>query len=777
MSQPMEDVAASDAPTRDEEQPEPLSFTLLIVSPSVGVSSPLSFPHLPATTTVKQLKARIRDALPSKPVDESQRLIHRGRMLGRDSETMLDIFGQETVRDNLFTSLEALLICYQLGNPESQTLHLVLRPSEGAPAPPSTSAPTARPQSIPPNPSLPLPQQRPQSTPAIPAQGMHAQQPLPGFQHVQQHQVLHQAEHYHNMMAQRLQQLQRETQRLQQEMGSIEQRYRAQANMTPGVHNPQPGNPNPLVGPGGLFQLPHLAMRPPPGIPPSVQNFIAQQQRDRAAEGRNGAQDSGNVTPGARSSSSGRASPNVHRPDHTTTYTREGIGPNGERWQMTVNETTTTLPLPQTHLQGQPPPHHHHHVAHQMNANPALDIQAVLRNADRFLATQNNQAAQNNMQRSASTPHHTSAREAGTTRTVPQSVIPSSTANAPSTSGSPSISVLNNPALNAQTPNASVAPGPETMVYVLSSPQGPRALLVSNSQTFFTPRQHSGRRRRHDSPAPAAVQNPAGGAIGLPEYRNRPAERAARRNVNEMDQVQVGAPHANPGAGALAAQIGPMLWLVFRLIVVVYLMTSGNTSWTRWFMVAGAAFLIFIVKLGIFNGIAEQVWGPIRRHLEALIPLAGPDAALIPAINAAAIPQQPPPGEATPLPAGNGQPRAEGEPDPAQAAARLVERRRQANGGWLRARIRRAEHALLLFMASLVPGVGERHIAAREAEANAAQRLLDEAAAAAAAENQEGDAEQESGQRAEEETAQQDEQGQAPIENDRMVPAPAQVEV
>jgi len=89
--------AAPDAPTRDEELPEPLHFTLQIISPSMGVSGPLSFPLLPATTSVKDLKAKIRDALPSKPVDESQRLIHRGRMLARETETMLEIFGQETV--------------------------------------------------------------------------------------------------------------------------------------------------------------------------------------------------------------------------------------------------------------------------------------------------------------------------------------------------------------------------------------------------------------------------------------------------------------------------------------------------------------------------------------------------------------------------------------------------------------------------------------------------------------------------------------------------------
>jgi hypothetical protein len=97
MAQPASTPARPDAPIRDEEHSEPLNFTLQIISPSIGVTGPLSFPLLPATTTVKELKAKIRDALPSKPVDESQRLIHRGRMLARETETMLEIFGKEMV--------------------------------------------------------------------------------------------------------------------------------------------------------------------------------------------------------------------------------------------------------------------------------------------------------------------------------------------------------------------------------------------------------------------------------------------------------------------------------------------------------------------------------------------------------------------------------------------------------------------------------------------------------------------------------------------------------
>ena len=90
-------AADSDSPARDDEKLEPIKFTLVIVSPSNGVSGPLTFPHLPAPTNVKELKAKIRDVLPSKPADESQRLIHRGRLLARETETMLEIFGGETV--------------------------------------------------------------------------------------------------------------------------------------------------------------------------------------------------------------------------------------------------------------------------------------------------------------------------------------------------------------------------------------------------------------------------------------------------------------------------------------------------------------------------------------------------------------------------------------------------------------------------------------------------------------------------------------------------------
>jgi hypothetical protein len=473
-----------------------------------------------------------------------------------------------------------------------------------------------------------------------------------------------------------------------------------------------------------MFQLPQLGMRPPNGVPPSVQAFIAQQQRGRATDGRNGAQDSGSTTP-VRASSSGRASPNMHRPEHTSSYTRHGVGPNGERWQMTVNESTTTLPLGQPH-------HHHHQPTPQNSVNPVLQVQTIMRNADRAQALRDTQTALDVMQRSASNPNPSLGRfttNEDSTAGQQAAPVPSATPATVTNTASPSPAFL---VPNSTGVSANTIPNSDSIVYLLSSPQGPRALLVANSETYYTPRQL----RRHQLPSPGQVPGGPGAPVGLPEYRNRPvttrAERVARRRqAAEQQQQQQGAQHANPGAGALAAQIGPILWLIVRLIGFVWFLTSGNPSWSRWFMVSGIAFIIFIVNTGLFNGAADQIWGPIRRHLEALIPLAGPDAALIPAANAA-VPQ---PG-ARPANEEEGQVRAGNEPRPAETAARLVEQHRRANQPWILTQFRRVEHSLLLFLASLVPGVGERHIAAREAEAAERQRRIDEAAAAAAAQQE-----------------------------------------
>ena len=86
------------------QETAPLTANLQVLSPSVGVNRPLSFAGIPSSTTVRQLKERIRNTLPTKPADDQQRLIHRGRLLARDSETLQDVFGAETVRPYYITT-------------------------------------------------------------------------------------------------------------------------------------------------------------------------------------------------------------------------------------------------------------------------------------------------------------------------------------------------------------------------------------------------------------------------------------------------------------------------------------------------------------------------------------------------------------------------------------------------------------------------------------------------------------------------------------------------
>lgn len=553
---------------------------------------------------------------------------------------------------------------------------------------------------------------------------MHAQQPLPGFQHLHHHhavhQAVHQAEHMQNVMAQRLQTLQRETARLQQEMGNIEHRSRTLASEHPEIFNNQndrPAQPQvPLAGIQGRVFPPRPVFRPP-----RLEHIMQEVEREQAAIDAQHSPTglSTDANPIHRQTSSGRASPNTLRPDHTATYSREGVGPNGERWHMTVNESTSTFQLPHPRDS---------HLA--QGTNPSLHApQALARNTDGLLANRHQalQNLQNIIRGTANAP----PPAFGNLPPTPM-LIPTSATNA-------IVHPLTNP-LNSPSGGA----GP--IVYILSSPQGPQALLVNNSATYYSVPQPM-RYRGDQWPAPAITgqAQPQGAApMGLPEHLDRADGRMAQpvpRHHQENPQLEpVGAVHANPGGGALGAQIWPMIWLIIRLAGFIWFFTAGNNSWSRFFMITALAVVVFFVNTGIFNGIAETLWGPVRRHIEVLIPLAGPEAALVPAANAA-IPQR-----QAAAPAGN-EPRVRrrrGELDEREVAARLLEQRRQADQGWLVAQVRRAEHAALLFLASLVPGVGERHIAAREAEANAAeaerQRQIEADAAAeiAEAENSEG---------------------------------------
>ncbi|OBT62332.1 hypothetical protein VE03_09047 [Pseudogymnoascus sp. 23342-1-I1] len=265
------------------------------------------------------------------------------------------------------------------------------------------------------------------------------------------------------------------------------------------------------------------------------------------------------------------------------------------------------------------------------------------------------------------------------------------------------------------------------MVYILSTPSGPQALLISNASSYYTPLPTATAALPHIHPA--HTPHHPGQPIYQPQHfqpqprphpqARRQAQLQAQHHAAQHHAAQPDAPvlmghQGNPAAaGALAAQLAPHIWLIIRLIGFVWFFTSGNTSWWRFCMITGLGVVFFFINTGLIN------WAPIRRHLENLIPLA------MPAANPAGAAA----GQPAAAGAGAGTNGRAAELDPHRVAQRLIEQRQRQNAGWFMSQVRRVEHATLLFLASLWPGVGERHVAAREEE-DQARRRREEAAEA-----------------------------------------------
>lgn len=75
----------------------PLLINLKVLSPSTEVEGGVNLPDLPARTTIKELRQKIQDAVPSKPALERMRLIYRGRVVANENDTLVDVFGLDNV--------------------------------------------------------------------------------------------------------------------------------------------------------------------------------------------------------------------------------------------------------------------------------------------------------------------------------------------------------------------------------------------------------------------------------------------------------------------------------------------------------------------------------------------------------------------------------------------------------------------------------------------------------------------------------------------------------
>jgi len=76
----------------------PRAIPVKVLSQLPEPDGTILFESLPVTTTVGELKAKIHDRVASRPAVEHQRLIYRGRVMAKETDTLVDVFGRDAVR-------------------------------------------------------------------------------------------------------------------------------------------------------------------------------------------------------------------------------------------------------------------------------------------------------------------------------------------------------------------------------------------------------------------------------------------------------------------------------------------------------------------------------------------------------------------------------------------------------------------------------------------------------------------------------------------------------
>lgn len=291
-------------------------------------------------------------------------------------------------------------------------------------------------------------------------------------------------------------------------------------------------------------------------------------------------------------------------------------------------------------------------------------------------------------------------------------------------------------------------PPPQTpaqpTVWLASSADGPRAVLFAPGHGYFS----SNTRSRTDQVRQVQEATNA---------RNNPSTRPADANSNVNNTQPAAAAAARdpvPGqlalrqpaqGGAAAAQAAPNQnanqnqnqqddlmgliiqrgWLFLRLYMFTYVLSEPNT-WRRWLLLSLAVLVCLLPRENPLNRLLTAA----RRHVDNLIgppqPQARAQAQPQPRAGAGGAAnnnqqQQPANPDATALAPRPTPVRGAANTTPEEAAARILreraaaqQRHREANPNVLRDLFYRVEQAVALFLASLVPGVGERHVAARE---------------------------------------------------------------
>jgi hypothetical protein len=265
--------------------------------------------------------------------------------------------------------------------------------------------------------------------------------------------------------------------------------------------------------------------------------------------------------------------------------------------------------------------------------------------------------------------------------------------------------------------------GSDTTCYLLSSPQGPQALLFSPQHGTYTGSftgqaatglvphvgQYNGLHRvvhmggAPGQPAltptqPAAVVHEGNGQAGNAPVD--PAVAAAQQIAQQINQAQQAQARADNAGGPLQPLLAHF-WLLLRVMIFAYFIIGTNMGWRRPVALATIGLGFYLIRAGLFGdgGVARRWWDGIVRVEQR--PRAQAQGQ----------------GDAAPV---EGEQRPGQLPTPEELAQRLLQERQdvlnRAPLHRIREHLRPVERAGALFFASLWPGVGEAHVRAREAE-------------------------------------------------------------
>ncbi|KNG84779.1 hypothetical protein ANOM_006835 [Aspergillus nomiae NRRL 13137] len=244
--------------------------------------------------------------------------------------------------------------------------------------------------------------------------------------------------------------------------------------------------------------------------------------------------------------------------------------------------------------------------------------------------------------------------------------------------------------------NTSDSPGSngheQASLYLLSSPSGYQALVTSPGAVRSIESSLSAFRSTHASQAISTH------ATGHPPQAHPNPNAAIMENA--VRQAVLNQRLGNNEAGGFARSIR-RIWLFVRLYFFCYMFSEPGT-WSRVLLVTLAVIVSLLSETSVPRQLYGMIVSPIQRHLEGLIHFTTDE-------------HVPPRPRGTDTTGSSGNAHQPGD-------------NRAATPAGTRHSLRRVERSLALFIASLVPGVGERHVEVRNAAeaARTAERAREE---------------------------------------------------